>query len=80
MGQTHYPLKAESLRAASLSNLDKFSIIFWDFPMFYKIFFSLQVKRWPIITTYTYDIYKLPHNLPHDLRLLDLKTFRTLGN
>ena len=48
-------------------------IIFWDFSMFYKIFFSPQVKRWVIIT-YKHGIYELPHELPNDLRL------RILGN
>ena len=36
--------------------------------MFYQIFLSPQVKRWAIIT-YEHDIYKLPHELPNDLRL-----------
>ena len=48
-------------------------IIFWDFPMFYQIFLSLQVKRWAIIT-YKHGIYELPHELPNNLWL------RILGN
>ena len=44
-------------------------IIFWDFPMFYQIFLSPQVKRWAIIT-YKHGIYQLPHKLPNDLRKL----------
>ena len=48
-------------------------IILWDFLMFYQIFLSPQVKRYAIIT-YKHGIYKLPHELPNDLRL------RVLGN
>ena len=48
-------------------------IIFSGFLMFYQIFFSPQVKQWTIIT-YRHGIYKLPHELPKDLR------FRILGN
>ena len=48
-------------------------IIFLDFSMFYQIFLSPQVKRWVIIT-YKNGMYKLPHNLPNDLKL------RILGN
>ena len=44
--------------------------------MFYQIFLSPQVKRWAIIT-YKHGIYELPHELPNDLRLKDL---RKLGN
>ena len=44
--------------------------------MFYQIFLSPQVKRCAIIT-YKHGIYKLPHELPNDLRLKDL---RKLGN
>ena len=36
--------------------------------MFYKIFFSSQVKQCVIIT-YKHGIYELPHELPNDLRL-----------
>ena len=41
--------------------------------MFYQIFFLSQVKRWTIIT-YKHGIYKLPEELPNDLRL------KILGN
>ena len=41
--------------------------------MFYKIFFSPQVKRCAI-TTYKHGIYELPREYPNDLRL------RLLGN
>ena len=43
-------------------------IIFWDFLMFYQIFFSPQVKRSVIINN-KHDIYELPHELRNDLRL-----------
>ena len=36
--------------------------------MFYHIFLSPQVKRWAVIT-YKHGIYKLPHELPSDLRV-----------
>ena len=42
-------------------------IIFWSFLTFYQIFLSPQVKRCTIIT-YKHDIYKLPHELPNDLK------------
>ena len=42
--------------------------IFWDFWMFYQIFFSSQVKRCAIITC-KHGIYELPHELPNELRL-----------
>ena len=42
-------------------------IIFWDFSMFYQIFLSPQVKRCAIIT-YKHARYKLPHELPNDLK------------
>ena len=41
--------------------------------MFYQIFFSPQVKRIVIISN-KHGIYKLPHELPNDLRV------RILGN
>ena len=44
--------------------------------MFYQFFFSPKVKRW-VITTYKHAIYELPHELPNDLSLKDL---RKLGN
>ena len=36
--------------------------------MFYQIFLSPQVKRMAI-NTYKHGIYKLPQELPNDLRL-----------
>ena len=53
-------------------------VIFWEFLMFYQIFLSPQVKRWAIIT-YKHGIYELPHELPNDLRLRDLR-LKILGN
>ena len=52
--------------------------IFWDFPMFYQIFLSPQVKRWATIT-YKHDIYELPHKLPNDLRLKKLGNIRKVS-
>ena len=43
-------------------------IIFWDFSMFYQTFLSPQAKRWAIITD-KHGVYKLPHELPNNLRL-----------
>ena len=43
-------------------------VTFWDFLMFYQIFFSPQVKQCAIIT-YKHSMYKLPHELPNDWRL-----------
>ena len=40
-------------------------IIFWDFLMFYQVFFSPQVKRCTIFT-YKHGIYELPHELPNE--------------
>ena len=48
-------------------------IIFSDFLMFYQIFPSSKLKRWPIIT-YKHGIYELPQELPNDVRL------KILGN
>ena len=42
-------------------------IIFRDFLMFYQFFLSLQVKQIAIISN-KLGIYKLPHELPNDLR------------
>ena len=47
-------------------------IIFCDFPMFYQIFFSHQVKG-RAITTYNHGIEQLPHKLLNDLRLRILR-------
>ena len=44
--------------------------------MFYQVFFSPQVKRLVIIT-YKHGIYQLPHELPNDFKL---KNLRKLGN
>ena len=41
--------------------------------MFYQIFLLPQVKRYAIVT-YKHGIYKLPHELPNDLR------YKILGN
>ena len=43
-------------------------IKFWDFLMFYQIFFSPQVKQWGIIT-YKLGIWELPYEFPNDVRL-----------
>ena len=53
-------------------------IIFWDFLMFYQIFFSPQVKRSAIIT-YKHGIYELPHVLPNNLRLRKLGNIREVS-
>ena len=42
--------------------------------MFDQLFFSLQLKRWAIISN-EHGIYKLPYELPNDLRL---RIFRNL--
>ena len=47
-------------------------IIFWDFLILYQIFFSPKVKRSLIISN-KHGIYKLPHELPNDWRLRNLK-------
>ena len=44
--------------------------------MFYQIFLSPQANLYAIIT-YKHGIFELPHELPKDLRLKDL---RELGN
>ena len=44
------------------------NIIFWDFLIFYQIFFSLQIKR-SVINSNEHGIYKLPQELPNGLRL-----------
>ena len=48
-------------------------MVIWNFLMFYQIFLSLQLKRCAVIT-YKHGIYKLPKELPSNLRL------RILGN
>ena len=42
--------------------------LFWDFLMFYNVFFSSQMKRSLIISN-KHGIFGLPHDLPNDLRL-----------
>ena len=42
--------------------------ILWDFLMFYHFFFSPQVKR-SAVTINKQGVYKLPHELPNNLRL-----------
>ena len=44
------------------------AIIFWDFLMFYQIFFLFQVK-WSVIIGNKHGIYELPEDLPNNLRL-----------
>ena len=44
--------------------------------MFYQIFLSPQVKRSAIISNKN-GIYKLPHELPNDLRLRILENLKT---
>ena len=46
--------------------------------MFYQIFLSPQVKRRAIIT-YKHGIYKLPHELPNDLRLKKIGNIRKVS-
>ena len=45
--------------------------------MFYQIFLSPQVKRWAVIT-YRHGIYEVPHELPNELRLKDLRKLRNV--
>ena len=45
--------------------------------MFYQIFISPQVKRCAIIT-YEHGIYELPHELPNNLRLKDLRKLENI--
>ena len=46
------------------------------FLMFYQVLLFSQVQRSAIIT-YKHDIYKLPHELPNDLRLRILGNYET---
>ena len=46
--------------------------------MFYKVVLSPQVKPIAIIT-YKHGIYKLPNELPNDLRLRILGNYEILG-
>ena len=43
--------------------------------MFYQIFISPQAKRCVIIT-YKHGIYELPHELPNDLRLKEIRKYQ----
>ena len=43
--------------------------------MFYQIFFLLQVKRCAIIT-YKHGIHELPHDLPNDLGLQEIRKYQ----
>ena len=45
--------------------------------MFYQIFLSLQVERKVNISN-KYGIYELPHELPNDLRLLEISNQENL--
>ena len=47
-------------------------ILFWVVLMFYQIFLLPQLERCAIIT-YKHGIYKLPHELPNDVRLTTLR-------
>ena len=40
--------------------------------MFYQLFLSPQVKQWAIITD-KHGIYELPHELPNDLKLYEIR-------
>ena len=46
--------------------------------MFYPIFLSPQVKRWVTIT-HKQGIYKLPNELPNDLRLKKLGNIKKVS-
>ena len=41
----------------------------WDFLMLYQVFLSPQVK-WNAIISNKHGIHELPHELPHDFRLI----------
>ena len=47
-------------------------IIFWNFTMFYYRLDEPQVKR-NVISSKANLVYELPHKLPNDLRLKDLR-------
>ena len=64
---------ASSSDSANLNKTTIIFITFWGFLMFYRLFFSLQVKQCAIIS-YKNGVYELPHELPNDVRL------RRLGN
>ena len=46
--------------------------MFWNFLMLYQTFPSPQMKRCAIIT-YKDGVYKLPNELPNDLKLTTLE-------
>ena len=48
-------------------------IIFWDFLMFYQIFYSPQVKRMMIISN-KHGIYELPNDLRR--RILEIRKYQ----
>ena len=53
----NYFIVSNSLKNFSIffsTNAPTISFIFWDFSIFYQIFLSTQVKRWPIITYMVY--------------------------
>ena len=52
-------------------------MIFCDFLILYQIAFSPQAKRMVIISN-KHGIYKLPHELPIDLRLKTQENLKTL--
>ena len=64
--QQHFKLADSLLISRYLATIS--FVIFWDFSMFYQIFFSSQMKRCANIT-YKHCFYELPHELPKDLRL-----------
>ena len=47
--------------------------------MFYRIFFSPQVKQWPSFTC-KQGTYELLQELPNDLGLLILENYEITGN
>ena len=49
-------------------------IIFWDYLMYYQIFFSPQVK-WSTIISNKQCIYELPHESLNDLKLRILENY-----
>ena len=66
-GRSYFPFNNGSNYEAAI-----IFIIFWEFLMFYLIFFSQQVKRCGIIT-YKQGICDLPLELPNNLRILGNK-------
>ena len=60
------------MELSMLKLIDNHFHYFWDFLMFFQIFFSPQVKQYAIIT-YKHGTYDLPHEMPNSLRF---KIFR----